>query len=183
MMFRRRVLENSAAGEGLRYDTKSPYCCEDYILWAKASERCRMGNIPEVLLHYRLHPKQNTTANLERLAGLSKQVRRELIERLGVVPSAAEMTLHQRLAESQLEATEEFVGAARAWLEKLWQANTTRRIYDLEAFPKVLGARWAAVCLHAARGGWAGVWKVFWECPLAPFVDRTLEKNRAIPDP
>jgi hypothetical protein len=28
-----------------------------------------------------------------------------------------------------------------------------------------------------------GIWKEFWVCPLAAYVDRALEKNRGIPDP
>ena len=75
-----------------------------------------------------------------------------------------------------------FVRDARAWLERLWTANDVTHCYDTEAFGKVLGGRWAATCIHAAAAGDAdAVWKLFWESELARFVDRTLEKNRGIP--
>jgi glycosyltransferase involved in cell wall biosynthesis len=183
MMFRRRVFEGSAGAPGLRYDPQIPMPCEDYALWARASERHLMGNVPEVLLEYREHATQGGAVHAGQTAALAATIRRGLIARLGIVVGAEEMELHQRLAQSDFPATLDFVRAARAWLERLWQANGQRPIYDHEAFGKVLGGRWAALCLHAAGRGVAGIWAEFWTCPLAPFVDRALEKNCSIPEP
>ena len=176
MMWRRRVV-----ADGLRYDAAMPMPCEDYALWARASRRYQMGNVPEVLLRYRAHAGQGGVVNREKTAALTKGIRREQLEWLGVMPTAEEMAIHQRLAESELGEDGGFVAAARAWLEKLWAANAATRRYDAEALEKVLGGRWAATCVHAAARGRL-VWRIFWDCPLAAFVDRTLEKNRGIPD-
>jgi len=188
MMWRRHVL-----AEGLRYDPAIPMPCEDYALWVRASQRYQMANVPEVLLRYRVHPAQGGTVNSADAARLTEQIRREQLSWLGIVPKPTEMALHQRLAESALGEDLAFVTATQAWLEKLWQANAHSHYYDTNAFNKVLGGRWAATCIHAAtreplKGGTSNgqtpndIWKLFWNSPLAPFVNRQLTKNRSIPD-
>lgn len=40
----------------MRYDVSSS-CTEDYDLWFRIARRCKVDNIPEPLLHYRVHAK------------------------------------------------------------------------------------------------------------------------------
>ncbi|HEY4329141.1 MAG TPA: glycosyltransferase family 2 protein [Phycisphaerae bacterium] len=181
MMLRRHVING-----GLRYDPAIPMPCEDYGLWALASRRYQMGNVPEVLLRYREHASQNGTLHRAKTAVLTEHIRRRQLEWLGVVPTAEEMMLHQRLAESEFTGTWIFTQDAGEWLERLCRTNVDSQVYNAEAFVKVLGGRWAAVCIDAAARASQGdkkiIWKMFWDSPLAAAVDRSLEKNRSIPD-
>jgi hypothetical protein len=182
MMFRRRVIDS-----GLRYDPDIPMPCEDYALWSRAARQFQLANVPEVLLRYRVHPSQGGLVHKAKTASLTARIRREQLEWLGISPTPGEIATHQRLAESELVADIAFVQAARAWLEKLLAANQTTPRYDPDAFAKILAGRWAATCIYAAmaeppKGGTTSVWELFWNSPLARFVDRFLEKNRPIPN-
>jgi hypothetical protein len=177
MMWRRSLVT-----EGLRYDPATPMPCEDYALWARASRQYQMANVPEVLLQYRVHAQQGGAAHREKAAALTERIRREQLQCLHVSPTAAEMAVHQKLAESEFGSDMAFVAAAQAWLEKLWAANQQTHYFEEEAFGQVLGGRWAATCVYAAaKENKQAVWKAFWKSNMAGFVDRSLEKNRAIP--
>jgi len=143
MMFRRRVV-----AAGLRYDAAFPMPCEDYALWAEASRRFKMSNVPEVLLRYREHAGQGGAVHKEKTRELVQEIRRRQLERLGVVPTDEEMEIHYRFAENAFprEAAERaaFLPAGRAWLEKIRAANGGAGIYDAAALTKILDARWAA---------------------------------------
>ncbi len=178
IMFRRHVLE-----AGLRYDPLMPMPCEDYALWAEAARKYELGNVGEVLLKYREHPDQGGALHQRKTAALTAEIRRRQIARLGIVPTPREMTLQQRLADSDFPGTRAFVQQTRAWLERLREANTRTHIYDPDALAKILAGRWAAACMSAASHGADSIWPEFWQSPLAHFVDRTLEKNHLIPNP
>lgn len=60
----------------LRYD-KAWEKCEDYDLWERAAEAgWKMGNIPEVLLNYRVHPGQISSQKADRQLQLTQEIRR-----------------------------------------------------------------------------------------------------------
>lgn len=63
---------------GLRYDESYPYA-EDYKLWFEISKIGKLANVPDVLLHYRIHPAQTSTAKLEAQRNIAKKIRREAI--------------------------------------------------------------------------------------------------------
>jgi len=55
---------------------------EDYDLWCRMAWSCRMANIPEVLLYYRIHSQQITAAKNSTLSDGTTKIRRNQIERL-----------------------------------------------------------------------------------------------------
>ncbi len=55
---------------------------EDYDLWCRMAWRFRMANLPEVLLHYRIHPQQITAAKDGVIADGTARIRGSHIESL-----------------------------------------------------------------------------------------------------
>lgn len=61
VMFRKSILEKNQ----IRYETND-FPAEDYALWIRLAPFVEMMNIPELLLNYRVHPNQISTASSER---------------------------------------------------------------------------------------------------------------------
>jgi len=175
------IFRASTFADGLRYDPAFNHAAEDYALWAATSSRFKLGNVPEVLLHYREHSGQGSRVFKTQQRAETRAIRRSLLARLDLSPTEPEMDLHQQLSESELESTPAFVSAADAWLRAIHAANARTAVLPPGPLAKVLAGRWAAVCLAAATV--PGIWNLFWASPLAPHVDLTQEKNRAIPNP
>lgn len=70
------VMMRTELAKQLRYD-KAWEKCEDYDLWEKAARLgCEMTNVPEVLLFYRQHEAQISTATSVRQEELTQKIRR-----------------------------------------------------------------------------------------------------------
>jgi glycosyltransferase involved in cell wall biosynthesis len=92
-MWRRAWFER----HGLRYD-ETLQNSEDFELWCRASLCFELGNVPEVLLRYRVHPGQvGTTQRTARLAEGSR-IRRAHLARLGIVLNNEEQAFHDAIA-------------------------------------------------------------------------------------
>jgi hypothetical protein len=150
---------------GLGYDPAYPHA-EDYALWLRAAEQARLANLPEVLLHYRMHEQQIGSRARAEQEQTSARLRREQIERLGIAPSPEELATHEAIGAARIEPSRIFVAGAEAWLCRLRDANRQAGVYDELALARALGERWYVVCRHSTTlGPWA--WRAFWRSPLA----------------
>ncbi len=139
---------------GLRYDAEFLHA-EDYRLWAEALRYCRFANIPEVLLHYRLHSGQVTSVHAQQQMESAGRVRRALLQELGLEPTPDEFEVHQMLSAltrpvdfpvQHLPPTEQ-LGRIDAWLCKLKRANDVSAVYPEPQFSRMLVERWVGVCV------------------------------------
>jgi len=159
VMWRRQdILET---GQTYRWDS-----AEDYDLWVRLAGHIRFANIPDVLVHYRVHPGQRShliegsAANDERLL----KIRQMAVENIGLQPDAGQMHLHNALAGGAYQPGREFVLAAENWLLQLKQANRMRSALPEPQFGYILAENWWLVCLKAAWSPWL-VWR-FLASPL-----------------
>lgn len=160
VVMRREVLSSA----GLFYDETCLHA-EDYDLWVRASRRTALANVPEVLLRYRLHPRQVVRKyETEKLAS-ARIIRQSQLEYLGISPAEGELDLHQALSTWRFEAKPDFIAATHAWLIKLKTANEAAGIYPPEVFSRVLGQRWTAICTMATHLG-LRTGNTFWRSPL-----------------
>ena len=146
---------------GLRYDPDFGHA-EDYRLWAEALRYCRFANIPEILLHYRLHPGQVTTVHAQQQMASAGRVRRSLLQELGLDPTPEEFEIHQMLSALtrpvdfpvQHLPVPEQLARIDAWLCKLKRANDVGAVYPEPQFTRMLVERWVGVCAvnFLARG-------------------------------
>lgn len=146
---------------GLRYDPAFRHA-EDYQLWARALKCCRFANIPEVLLHYRVHPGQVTSRFAEEQIQSAGKVRRSLLLEMGIDPDDDEFEIHQMLSALTRPIRFRFqdrpVGyqleRIDRWLCRLKRANDASMVYPEPAFSRMLVERWAGVCVlnYLSRG-------------------------------
>ena len=122
---------------------------EDYDLWARLLPRMRFANLPEVLVHYRIHEDQrsNFVEETDLNWGRQMAIRSSLIELLGVIPTRDEAILHQRISTGR--ENEVWASEAESWLKKLQNANRANDIFPRQAFDRAVADRWWVVSLGA----------------------------------
>lgn len=104
--------------ENIRYSADFPHA-EDYELWERAAGLVRLGNIPEALLRYRLHPFQVSSRHSSIQRQTADAVRRRALLRLGISFSEEEFELHCACGSGSIEGDVKRMRAAREWLPEL----------------------------------------------------------------
>ena len=122
---------------------------EDYDLWARLLPHIRFANLPEVLVHYRMHEGQrsNLVEETDRNWQYQLDIRLSMIKLLGISPTNAEMVLHQKMSTGRADET--WIGEAESWLLKLRAANHECQYFPKIQFDQVIADRWWIVSLRA----------------------------------
>lgn len=133
---------------------------EDYDLWARLLPHIRFANLPEVLVHYRMHEGQRSNIVEETDQNWKYQgaIRSSLIQRLGMEPTADEARLHQKTCVGR--TNEVWLDEAEQWLKKLEAANRANGVFPPGAFDQVIADRWWDVGLRAKTTS-LRVWRFF----------------------
>jgi glycosyltransferase involved in cell wall biosynthesis len=160
VMMRRELV----ADNGLQYDTEFKEA-EDYELWTRVADFCKLANLPEVYLLYRVTSKQKTARFEDDVTNWSALIQRRLLEKMGVEPSPDEMDIHVSLHKSRFERSRDYVDRVEQWLCKLIEGNRATGYHEPEALAVVLQERWNAVCsAQTALGFWA--WRTYISSPI-----------------
>jgi hypothetical protein len=160
VMIRRSVL----AEHGLAYDPAF-YQAQDYDLWVRVAEHAELANLPEVLLHYRMHQQQIGQRQQGTQVAAAGRVRRAQLASLGLRPTAHELALHEAISTARFTPTHQFIRAAEAWLQGILDASRHSARYPDAALASAVGLRWYTICrLSTALGPWA--WWCFQRSPL-----------------
>lgn len=136
----------------LRYDV-SYRGAEDYDLWVRASNFCKFANLPEVLLNYRVHPKQVSNVGGVHQRSEANLVRAKQISGLGIEMSTELANFHGAISECQFPFEKNFILQAEAWLGKLVAQNNKTMIYPRHAFNDAIADWWFRLCWSAASSG------------------------------
>jgi glycosyltransferase involved in cell wall biosynthesis len=125
----------------LYYDADYP-SAEDYELWVRAMSFMDVANLPEVLLHYRVHPDQIT----QRLSGeqveTAGRVRLRQLRDAGFEVSSDEFRLHQAISICDPLGIEDVFRKADQWLCSLKRQNDEKKAFAEPGFSRVLLERW-----------------------------------------
>ncbi|MDD2851997.1 MAG: glycosyltransferase [Desulfuromonadaceae bacterium] len=126
--------------QGLEYDPEYRHA-EDYNLWVRAARLCEFGNIPEVLLDYRVHTSQVSQVNNPEQRANAGRVRCSLLAELGLDPSKEEFDIHQRISTSTVSGCEYLFRHSDDWLCRIWEANRDTQRYCESELSLVLAER------------------------------------------
>ena len=137
VMFRREWFQR----EGLIYDG-SFYPAEDYELWTRVIQCFPCGNVPEVLLDYRVHDQSMTGGEWSAMDEQTVRIQQGLVVRMGLSPSPEQLRLHRAVSMGALPATLDSFDATEAWLLELKQANQQARQYSPDSFADILNYVW-----------------------------------------
>lgn len=164
------IIRNSLLKEeNLRYRPEYAHS-EDFDLWSRISEKYELANISEVLLNYRVHANQ-ITGNIHLAEQRYKSVnsiRGRHLQKMGVMPSAEEIVIHNMVSDGTKAESKEQMDLAEQWLTKLVIENDKNKKLDKHSFEKIIIERWLRVCFNYF-GGIKGL-KYFYNSSLNKLV-------------
>lgn len=142
----------------LHYSNDFPHC-EDYRLWTECVRHFPLRNLPDVLLHYRIHPSQTGTVKKNEMDEGAKQIRLQYLQStLGDFEQGA-LAL-DLLGNAPVVAHEQVLEATAAWIRAIYAANREKRFFSEDVFHRQLALRWARLC-RRSRLPRRIVWRIF----------------------
>ncbi|MFZ5975654.1 MAG: glycosyltransferase [Bacillota bacterium] len=152
VMFRASFLREHSA----LYSTGSDYkAAEDYELWSRCAFTGRIFEYPQVLLKYRMHARQVSTATRKLQDENANNVRRNMLFKLGIKPDPHEMDVHFYFCIEAV-SPDIFLSETESWANRLLQANEQYRAFDERCFRKAVMQHFlvtAVKTLHQKRAG------------------------------
>ena len=138
---------------------------EDYGLWQKLTEKAPMGNIPQVLVRYRLSATQLTSTHLPLSYSTMKEIDRRNIKRFGLSPSDDTLQIHRIVGSQKIITEFEVFRRCERYLMLLRAKNPEKGVYPDPDFSNIIEKQWFSVCNKASSIGFR-VWAVFIKSPL-----------------
>ncbi len=146
--------------------------CEDYWLLVRLAD-VGQGIVPltDRLVLYRKHGTNYTNAAIGQMTSLSRKLRTELLRRLGVHASDAEMDLHDCFEAGTEAPTPQLHEACRQWLAHLHEANLRSGYVPQEDFEAIAADKWLELSHKFAPLG-RQAWKTYSRGPRRHLVSR-----------
>lgn len=146
------MIRKSALGN-LRY-REGYYASEDYDLWVRLIKRCRMANLSEVLVDYRVHSGQTGPAKALQQYQAASRIRLDYLRSLGFKLTTKQASLHLAACPpfSSLDASK--VSQLRdLWLDLLRQ-NEEKQLLDNIQLLYWIRKHFAEACMGAGPRAW-----------------------------
>ena len=127
---------------GLRYDGNYPRV-EDWDFWRRAAEHFELGNLPQVLLDYRIHDTRMSSQHREEQRRVGRRIQGELLSRLGLAEHPLRR-IHSDVSLASLGCRDRgsrFADEVVEWFEVVRDANRERRLYEPAALDVFLADR------------------------------------------
>ena len=147
VMFRKAIVDQYK----LAYD-KTFMPSEDYKMWYDFSKVSELRNLPEVLLHYRVHPHQISLYQNETQRAHADAVRILQLTDKGFELTPEEQILYCRILGQHtfFENAAEF-NAALDLMQKMIAMNTRLRAYDADLLVKIFSNSWHRIICNITK--------------------------------
>jgi glycosyltransferase involved in cell wall biosynthesis len=119
----------------------------DYDMWCRLDRGgALLENMPEVLVRYRRHPTQISSADQSGQQRLADQVRRDQLNHYGINASPRELEIHSALATWNYRHLTGCLDEVACWLERVESALAQDRRFPIRALRDLLATHWYAAC-------------------------------------
>ncbi len=137
----------------------------DYQQWIDYSRFCKIANIPEVLIQYRIHPGQVTQSDRPQQQQLAREIRRNQLRTFGIETSEQELDVHCAMGNWSFKGDQDWLQRAGDWLLKLYNETRQSELLDRDIFSGLLADYWFSTCIHNTRLGWKA-YRMYLSSPL-----------------
>ncbi|GGY62919.1 glycosly transferase [Cellvibrio zantedeschiae] len=120
---------------------------EDYDFFSRAIKKYKFNNIPEPLLNYRRHSSQATQAKKERMELITRQIRVNALQSIGVFPTEQQALVHNTIRAPQSICTLRELELIEEWLTFLLCEKKSSE------FNSIVASQWIRACIRAAPLG------------------------------
>lgn len=145
---------------------------EDYHLWASNMMARKYANIPEVLVHYRIHQNQSSEKYSKEQAKLTSAIKKNLLNEIGLSASKVECEIHgQILLDKDLD-----LNCAEKWFSKLLTFNEKEMVFDDNIFRELIDELWWITVNNSSSKGLNTFFKYF-QARQIRFNKKTLKQS------
>jgi hypothetical protein len=145
VMFRASFLKEHS----VLYSTDTDYkAAEDYELWSRCACTGKIYEYPQVLLKYRMHARQVSTATRNLQDENANHVRRTMLARLGIVPDPHEMAAHFNFC-IEVASPDISFSKTENWAYRLLQGNEQYRVFQARCFKKAVIQHFLVIAVKA----------------------------------
>ncbi len=184
VMFRRHALERHGLQYGVIPDWAMPvhrapggvgHLSEDYLLFGLMALRCNVANLPDALLHYRVHEKSVSTSQAAAQLDVARQVSRLLFEQVLGAPVEPE-TVAACYFTRPLALSGAVLADACRLIDRAVAAHIAR--YAMPAASEARIRRDAALRKQVLQRGNRSAWAALRSFLAAPTMPRDAEEWR-----
>jgi glycosyltransferase involved in cell wall biosynthesis len=134
---------------------------EDYALWIELADKFKFANIPESLLHYRLHQNQTGTEYCDMQKESSLKALSVLLNKFDSNISQASINVHEHLFLKQRVPLE----IVERWLKDIIKINSNMHFFDDKSLTKSLFQIWMIQAFSQTANGMSN-WRQFYFSPI-----------------
>ena len=140
--------------------------CEDYRFWMDWAPWGEFYNLPEVLMHYRVHEKQMCVTSKPQQQVVADRIRLTYLEQtLGMALSATEGEAFMDYVHGRRDLALDRLQAIGRLTVRMLEANESRQAFAPVELNRELARRWVRVC-RRSKAGAGSVWRQFSASPL-----------------
>ncbi len=147
-MLRRSVMME----HNLRFE-KAFIHTEDFELWNRMAEVCRLAIIPEILVLKRHHPEQISSVYIETQDKISRQIREMLMHKLDVRPTAEQMDVYENLLKKKFPNEKTQLNLLLDLIESLVLGNRRKKVYREDLFENFFAEKHWQLCTRSTHLG------------------------------
>ncbi|MDZ4845797.1 MAG: glycosyltransferase family 2 protein [Chitinophagales bacterium] len=147
-MLRKSVLDE----HNLKYDTVNKVA-QDYELWNKMVNYCEVTILPEPLVKKRTHSEMTSIKATQEQLQVVKNIHRELMMKLGAVPSEKELDVYENYFKGSAPKTKEELFALLDLFDKLIAGNAKAKIYRSDLFDRFFAEKYWMLCTTSSGFG------------------------------
>jgi hypothetical protein len=123
---------------------------EDSKMWFDVALEHKTINIPEYLLHYRVHSENVSNRSPKHIRN-SKKLMAYQFSKLNTQPKDEELEIHLRIKDGEKICSRKDLQDHENRLLKIWHANENCNLFDKKIFRQVVFNRWLKVCYKARK--------------------------------
>lgn len=150
---------------------------QDYDLWERASNHFRLYNIPESLLHLRMHGAQIRSYDGKGQGDYAKQVRTRQLQALVSNPSDHDSEMHEKIAARDYIKNINFMRSSEEWFRKIISLNAISKYFPEKEFNIALAERWFDICELCSELGYK-TWLRYIKSPLRKYIAGGMKKEK-----
>jgi|ERR1019366_82900 glycosyltransferase involved in cell wall biosynthesis len=126
---------------------------EDYKLWVDILQVSKLHILPIVLIKYRVHENNISVLEINQQATISKQIRKEQIDFLGVKYSSQQIEVYENYLKGIKNFNVDEINLLFSFLKNLIDANNFKKIFNNKLFNKFFAqSAWDLSCMHTHLG-------------------------------
>ncbi|HXH17782.1 MAG TPA: glycosyltransferase family 2 protein [Chitinophagales bacterium] len=136
----------------LRFD-KDYIHAEDFEMWNRMADVCRLAIIPEVLMLKRMHGQQISSVHAATQDKISRRIRMELMQKMGLCPGSGEMDVYEDFLKGKMPVERHDLELLLDLFEKLVVANNSAGRYKPELFNRFFAEKYWQLCTTSTHLG------------------------------